>query len=246
MAKCLAIADLFIDQKMMSDGLLLLKEKGIEVEVKEWQHADLEALQKDNITLEKQGSEAVNLPDYLMEGIEEYEYIITQFAPIGKNVIDKATKLKFVGVLRAGIENVNRNYAEEKGITVFNTPGRSETSVSEYAVGLMLSEIRNIARADRKLRNGEWEKHYPNGVLAPELKESTVGLVGYGAIGQKVASLVRPFGGKIIFFDDYFTGETEDTQVSLDELVAQADIVSMHYRLTPETKNMLNKEHFKK
>lgn len=175
MAKCLAIADLFIDQKMMSDGLLLLKEKGIEVEVKEWQHADLEALQKDNITLEKQGSEAVNLPDYLMEGIEEYEYIITQFAPIGKNVIDKATKLKFVGVLRAGIENVNRNYAEEKGITVFNTPGRSETSVSEYAVGLMLSEIRNIARADRKLRNGEWEKHYPNGVLAPELKESTVG-----------------------------------------------------------------------
>lgn len=246
MAKCLAIADLFIDQKMMSDGLLLLKEKGIEVEVKEWQHADLEALQKDNITLEKQGSEAVNLPDYLMEGIEEYEYIITQFAPIGKNVIDKATKLKFVGVLRAGIENVNRNYAEEKGITVFNTPGRSETSVSEYAVGLMLSEIRNIARADRKLRNGEWEKHYPNGVLAPELKESTVGLVGYGAIGQKVASLVRPFGGKIIFFDDYFTGETEDTQVSLDELVAQADIISMHYRLTPETKNMLNKEHFKK
>ena len=110
----------------------------------------------------------------------------------------------------------------------------------------MLSEIRNIARADRKLRNGEWEKHYPNGVLAPELKESTVGLVGYGAIGQKVASLVRPFGGKIIFFDDYFTGETEDTQVSLDELVAQADIISMHYRLTPETKNMLNKEHFKK
>ena len=168
MAKCLAIADLFIDQKMMSDGLLLLKEKGIEVEVKEWKHADLEALQKDNITLEKQGSEAVDLPAYLIEGIEEYEYIITQFAPIGKKVIDKATSLKFVGVLRAGIENVNRQYAEEKGITVFNTPGRSETSVSEYAVGLMLSEIRNIARADRKLRNGEWEKHYPNGVLAPD------------------------------------------------------------------------------
>ena len=93
MAKCLAIADLFIDQKMMSDGLLLLKEKGIEVEVKEWKHADLEALQKDNITLEKQGSEAVDLPAYLIEGIEEYEYIITQFAPIGKKVIDKATSL---------------------------------------------------------------------------------------------------------------------------------------------------------
>lgn len=246
MAKCLAIADLFIDQEMMENGLALLKEKGITVEVKNWQHEDLEALQKDNITLEKQGSEAVDLSEELLAGIEEYDYIITQFAPIGKKVIDRAKNLKFIGVLRAGIENVNRSYAEEKGITVFNTPGRSETSVSEYAVGLMLSEIRNIARADRKLRNGEWEKYYPNGVLAPELKESVVGLVGYGAIGQKVANLVRPFGGKIIFFDDYFTGETPDTQVSLEELVRQADIISMHYRLTPETKNMLNKEHFKK
>lgn len=82
--KCLAIADLFIDKKMMDDGLALLKEKGIEVEVKEWQHADLEALQKDNITLEKQGSESVDLPDYLMEGIEAYDYLITQFAPVGK------------------------------------------------------------------------------------------------------------------------------------------------------------------
>lgn len=110
----------------------------------------------------------------------------------------------------------------------------------------MLSEIRNIARADGKLRNGEWEKHYPNGVLTPELKESVVGLIGYGAIGQKVANLIRPFGGKIIFFDDYFKGETEDTQVSLDELIEQADIISMHYRLTEQTKNMINKEHFKK
>ncbi|MDA9461439.1 2-hydroxyacid dehydrogenase [Enterococcus mundtii] len=244
--KCLAIADLFIDKKMMDDGLALLKEKGIEVEVKEWQHSDLEALQKDNITLEKRGSESVDLPDYLMEGIEAYDYLITQFAPVGKKVIDQAKNLKFVGVLRAGIENVNREYAEEKGITVFNTPGRSETSVSEYTVGLMLSEIRNIARADRKLRNGEWEKHYPNGVLTPELKESVVGLIGYGAIGQKVANLVRPFGGKIIFFDDYFKGETEDTQVSLDELIEQADIVSMHYRLTDQTKNMINEAHFKK
>ncbi|MGG5314361.1 2-hydroxyacid dehydrogenase [Enterococcus sp. AZ072] len=246
MAKCLAIADLFIDQEMMEKGLSLLEENGITVVAKNWKHEDLEALQKDNITLEKQGSEAVDLPEELLADIEEYDYIITQFAPIGKKVIDQAKNLKFIGVLRAGIENVNRSYAEAKGITVFNTPGRSETSVSEYAVGLMLSEIRNIARADRKLRNGEWEKYYPNGVLAPELKESVVGLIGYGAIGQKVANLVRPFGGKIIFFDDYFTGDTPDTQVSLEELVTQADIISMHYRLTPETKNMLNREYFKK
>ncbi|MGO2891691.1 2-hydroxyacid dehydrogenase [Enterococcus devriesei] len=244
--KCLAIADLFINEQMIEDGLAVLKEKGFEIDVKMLQHDSLEELQEDNIKLEKQGSEAVDLPEYLMQNLEQYDYIITQFAPVGKKVIDNAPNLKFIGVLRAGIENVNTDYAKEKGISVFNTPGRSETSVSEFTVGLILSEIRNIARADRKLRERKWEKYYPNGVLTPELKESTVGLVGYGAIGQRVASLLRPFGGKIIFYDDYFKGETEDTQVSLDELVKTADIISMHYRLTPETKNMLNKKHFEK
>lgn len=247
MLRCLAIADLFIDKDMMGEGLESLNEHGIHVTIKTWAHPDLEALQEDNIKLEKQGSEAVLLPDYLMDGIEEYDMLITQFAPIGKQVIDKAKKLKIIGVLRAGIENVNSVYANEKGITVLHTPGRSETSVSEFTVGLILSEIRNIARANAKLKGEhKWEKYYPNGMLAPELKESVVGLVGYGAIGQKVANLIRPFGGKVIFFDDYFNGETEDTQVSLDELVEQADIISMHYRLTPATTNMLNREHFLK
>lgn len=246
MLKCLAIADLFIDEKMMEKGLKKLVEKGVEIEVRKWKHADLEALQKDNILLEKQGSEAVLLSEDLIAGIEKFDMIITQFAPVGKQILDKSSKLKFIGVLRAGIENVNSSYAKEKGITVFNTMGRSNTSVSEFTVGLILSEIRNIARAHRNMKAGKWEKSYPNGVFAPELRESTIGLIGYGAIGQCVANLLRHFGGKIIFFDDYFKGETLDTQVSLEELVKTADIISMHYRLTPETKHMLNKEHFAK
>ncbi|MFP3489125.1 oxidoreductase, partial [Staphylococcus sp. SIMBA_130] len=107
------------------------------------------------------GSEAIALPSELTDGLEDYDIIITQFAPIGKAVIDQCKNLKVLGVLRAGIENVNREYAESKGITVLNTPGRSTTSVSEFAVGMILSEIRNIARANYKLRNGVWEKHYP-------------------------------------------------------------------------------------
>ncbi|MDO6451223.1 2-hydroxyacid dehydrogenase [Oceanobacillus profundus] len=243
--KCLAIADLFIDKQMMEEGLISLKELGIDITIKEWKHKDLEALQKDNIKLEYEGSEAIALPSELTDGLEDYDIIITQFAPIGKAVIDQCKNLKVLGVLRAGIENVNREYAESKGITVLNTPGRSTTSVSEFAVGMILSEIRNIARANYKLRNGVWEKHYPNGVLAPELKGSTVGLIGYGAIGRRVAELLRPFGSEILFFDDYYQGDTPDTKVeTLEELVKEADIISMHYRLTEQTKNMINKEHF--
>ena len=169
--KCLAIADLFINEQMIEDGLAVLKEKGFEIDVKMLQHDSLEELQEDNIKLEKQGSEAVDLPEYLMQNLEQYDYIITQFAPVGKKVIDNAPNLKFIGVLRAGIENVNTDYAKEKGISVFNTPGRSETSVSEFTVGLILSEIRNIARADRKLRGRKMEKNYTNGLQKTEITE---------------------------------------------------------------------------
>ncbi|MBD1383406.1 2-hydroxyacid dehydrogenase [Metabacillus arenae] len=244
--KCLAIADLFITKEMMEKGLYELRDQGVDITVKEWLHEDLEALQKDNIKLELKGSEAVSLPAEIEEGIEKYDIIITQFAPIGKAVIDKSENLKILGVLRAGIENVNYRYAEEKGIKVFNTPGRSNTSVSEFTVGLILSEIRNISRGNYYLKNGKWEKYYPAGILSPELKESTVGVIGYGAIGQRVANLLRPFGGKIIFFDDYFKGESEDTQVDLETLIREADIITMHYRLTEQTKHMLNKTHFEK
>lgn len=243
--KCLAIADLFIDKQMMENGLASLKDLGVDITVREWKHEDLEALQEDNIKLEQKGSEAVELPAEIIEDIEDYDILITQFAPVGKAVIDRGKNLKAIGVLRAGIENVNQEYAESKGITVLNTPGRSTTSVSEFTVGMILSEIRNIARANYKLRNGIWEKNYPNGVLAPELGDSTVGLIGYGAIGRRVADLLRPFGCKIIFFDEYFDGETVDTKVeTLEELVKEADIVSMHYRLTDKTKAMLHKKHF--
>lgn len=243
--KCLAIADLFIDKQMMEEGLSRLKESGVEVTIKEWKHKDLEALQKDNIKLEQEGSEAIELPGELTDDLDDYDIIITQFAPIGKKVIDQAKNLKVLGVLRAGIENVNEEYAISKGITVLNTPGRSTTSVSEFTVGMILTEIRNIARSNHKLRNGVWEKNFPNGVLSPELKDSTVGLIGYGAIGRRVAELLRPFGAKLLFFDDYFNGETPDVKVeSLEELVRSSDIISMHYRLTEKTKNMINKEHF--
>lgn len=242
--KCLAIADLFIDPKMMKEGLAELIAAGWEVDIKMWHHSSLEALQKDNIMLEQQGSDAVALPAALLEGIDQYDWIITQFAPIGRNTLDKAVLLKGIGVLRAGIENVAVDYAESRGIHVINTPGRSETSVSEFTVGLILSEIRNIARGHQKLQEKQWVKSYPNGILAPEVKESTIGLIGYGAIGQKVANLLRPFGANIIFYDAYFNGQTLDQQVSLTQLIEEADIISMHYRLTKETRGMLNHTHF--
>jgi|SRR5699024_6057200 len=243
--ECLAIADLFIDKTMMENGLQSLKKAGVDVEVRQWRHKDLESLQKDNIKLEQQGSEVINLSESLLKDLDKFDIIITQFAPIGKYVVDNAKNLKIIGVLRAGMENICYDYATSNSITVLNTPGRSTTSVSEFTIGMILAEMRNIARANHNLKNGKWEKNFPNGVLAPELKKSTVGLIGYGSIGKRVADLLRPFGCKIIFFDEYFEEETSDVQLKeIDDLVMEADVVSMHYRLTNKTENMLNKHHF--
>lgn len=243
--KCLAIADLFIDKQVMEKGLQKLKEYNIDITIREWKHNDIEALQKDNISLEKNGSDAVELPIDILKDADTFDIVITQFAPLNKDTIDKFKNIKIIGVLRAGIENVNSKYAEEKGIEVFNTPGRSITSVSEFTVGMILSEIRNIARSNHYLKEGKWEKKFPNGILAPEIKNSKIGLIGYGDIGSRVADLLRPFGAKIQFFDDYFQGETKDEKVeTLEQLVSESDIISMHYRLTNETKGMVNKKHF--
>ncbi|HJF21146.1 MAG TPA: oxidoreductase [Mammaliicoccus lentus] len=243
--KCLAISDLFIDKKMMESGLKSLKDAGIDITIREWKHKDLEALQLDNINLEQNGPDAVELPEELIEDAEQFDILITQFAPINSETMEKFNNLKVLGVLRAGIENVDKLFAEKEGIKVLNTPGRSITSVSEYTVGMILTEIRNISRAYSELSQGNWKKEFTNGVLAPEIKESKIGIIGYGDIGKKVAELLRPFGAEIIFFDEYFTGETQDRKINdLDTLVSEADIITMHYRLTDKTKNMLNEKHF--
>ena len=243
--KCLAISDLFIDKKMMESGLKSLKDAGIDITIREWKHKDLEALQLDNINLEQNGPDAVELPEELIEDAEQFDILITQFAPINSETMEKFNNLKVLGVLRAGIENVDKLFAEKQGIKVLNTPGRSITSVSEYTVGMIFTEIRNISRAYLELSQGNWKKEFTNGVLAPEIKESKIGIIGYGDIGKKVAELLRPFGAEIIFFDEYFTGETQDRKINdLDTLVSEADIITMHYRLTDKTKNMLNEKHF--
>ncbi len=121
--KCLAIADLFINAAMMESGLKALRDNGIEVEVREWSHGSVEKLQEDNLRVEQEGAEAVALPEALLQGTDDIDILITQFAPVNTAVFDKLPKLKYVGVLRGGVENVNLQVANARGVEVMNTPG---------------------------------------------------------------------------------------------------------------------------
>ncbi|HFU8570177.1 TPA: 2-hydroxyacid dehydrogenase [Escherichia coli] len=243
--KCLAIADLFINKAMMDAGLNALRDKGIDVEVREWSHDSIEKLQEDNLRVEQEGAEAVTLPAALLEGADDFEILITQFAPVNTAVLDKLPKLKYIGVLRGGVENVNQQVALARGIEVMNTPGRNARSVAEFTVGMMLAEMRNIARSHDALRDKFWRKDSPNHQAIPELSGKVVGLVGLGHIAQLVAGFLSAFGTEIIFYDKYVSGHERYEKVdTLDELVTRADVVSLHARMTPETENLINAHHF--
>ncbi|STW46115.1 D-3-phosphoglycerate dehydrogenase [Klebsiella pneumoniae] len=126
-----------------------------------------------------------------------------------------------------------------------NTPGRNARSVAEFTVGMILAEMRNIARSHDALRDKYWRKDSPNHQAIPELGGKVVGLVGLGHIAQLVAGFLSGFGTEIIFYDKYVAGHERYEKVdSLDELVQRADVISLHARLTPETENLINAHHF--
>jgi D-3-phosphoglycerate dehydrogenase len=171
--------------------------------------------------------------------------IITQFTPIGKNLIDRATNLKYIGVLRGGMENVDLDYAKSKGIEVMNTAGRNARAVAEFTVGLMLALTRNIGLMNAKMHQDIWFKDFPNKNYVPEIGGKTIGIIGFGHIGQMVAGFLKGFGARIIYYDPYVDkSDIAEKYTDLDELVKEADIISIHMRATKETHHIINQHIF--
>lgn len=242
--RLLAISDHYIPRRYMEAGLAELAEFDIRVDVRPWEHATLEELQEVNLKIEQGGPSAVPLPEEFYEGLAEYDIVVTQFPPISRRFIESAMNLKVIGVLRSGVENIAVEDATARGIAVFNTPGRNARAVAECTVGLILTEIRNLARAHAALKNGIWTRDFPNKNDIPELLDRTVGLVGYGAIARLVARFLKAFGAKIITYDPFYAGDDEDVcGVDLETLMRESDVVSLHARYSPETHHLLTRRH---
>jgi D-3-phosphoglycerate dehydrogenase / 2-oxoglutarate reductase len=241
--KALAIGDRFIPAGVLEAGLEALKAKGVRVTAREWRHASLEELQRDNLLVEQGGPDAVKPPDDLTADIEGADLLIVQFFPVGKELISRARGLKSIGVLRAGTENVACDFAAGRGIEVINTPGRNARAVAEFTVALIFAEIRNIGRSHAALRQAVWRKDFPNSAAIPEIHGKTVGIVGYGNIGRMVAGYLLAFGARIVFYDPFATGDAGSaTSVSLAELLRASDIVSLNLRLSEETYHLIGAE----
>ncbi|WP_408008195.1 2-hydroxyacid dehydrogenase [Pseudalkalibacillus sp. A8] len=245
--KLLAISDLFIPKDMMQEGLSSLTSLGVDIEVREWKHDSLEMLQKDNLAVELQGPDAVPVPEELFSGIETCDLLIVQFVPVNQAIIEKAERLKLIGVLRGGRENIDPAAAESRGIEVINTPGRNARAVAEFTLGLILSEIRNIARSHAALKNGEWRKSFPNSEAIPELNEKTVGIVGFGNVGNLLAGYLKALGCNILVYDEYTSVVPEPyRRVDKNTLLEQSDVVSLHLRLSEKTYHFIDADALRK
>ena len=157
---------------------------------------------------------------------------------IDKTFLDAATNLQFIARVGAGLESIDCDYAESKGIHLIAAPEGNRNAVGEQALGMLLSLFNNLNRADRQIRNGQWIRE---GNRGHELEGKTVGIIGYGNMGKSFAKKLRGFDVEVLCYDiQPMVGDANARQVPLEELQQKADVLSLHTPWTPETNKMVN------
>ncbi|MFN3332731.1 MAG: 2-hydroxyacid dehydrogenase [Caldilinea sp.] len=188
-------------------------------------------------------------PTEVAQLAQDADVLLTHVAPVTQAVLDAAPNLRIIGCCRGGPVNVNVAAATARGIPVVNSPARNSQAVTEFTIGLILAECRGIARSHAALSQGVWLGDlYRYDRAGRELRGQTIGLVGFGAIAQSLVTYLRPFGLHILAYDPFVSAarcaEMNVEQVGLDELLARADIVSLHARVTPQTVGMIGAAQF--
>ncbi|MDO4261519.1 MAG: 2-hydroxyacid dehydrogenase [Eubacteriales bacterium] len=201
-------------------------------------------MREANLRLEKEGPNWVEQTPEFLAAISDADIIIMHYSGAGRRFFEAAKKLKLLCVMRSGVENVDMTAAEEHHVTVCASPGRAAEPVADYAVTFMLALMRRLPWTNMG-GAGKWK----DAVMGTEgmMKNSTVGLLGFGAIAQKVALRLKGFGCSIISYDPWarreIAGEMQVELVgSIEELFERADFLSVHARLTEENHGLVNAE----
>jgi D-3-phosphoglycerate dehydrogenase len=187
--------------------------------------------------------EASDAEEQLIEALPGVEIAVTQMGPFTERVLEAAPDLRFLVCCRGGPVNVNVPAATKRGITVASTPGRNAIAAAEHAVALMMGALRRLPQLQRTLEEGEWRSDlYAYDECGSELDGATVGLIGYGAIGSRVARVMLAFGARVLVVDpaiDPMSLPVDAEVVELDDLLRRSDVVSLHARLTDDTRGMI-------
>ncbi len=181
----------------------------------------------------------------IINSISNYEGVITRSKiTFDKPLIDRAKKLKFIGRVGAGMENIDVEYAKHKGITCMNAPEGNRDAVGEHAVAMILNLFNKICIANQQVKNGIWQREANRGL---EIGGKTIGIIGYGNTGSAFAKKISGFGANILSYDKYKTNYSDGItkEASLQTIFEQADILSLHVPLTEETDYMVDSNFLK-
>jgi len=187
-------------------------------------------------------------PEQIAEKIGNFEVVVVRSrTKMTRELIAKADKCKIIARVGIGLDNIDQEAAKEKNIRVINAVEGAITAVAELVIGLMISMAREIPRADREIRNGNWIKKE---LMGSELKGKYLGIVGLGNIGKRLGRLARALNMNIIGYDvipidDEFSKEVGLMKADLDTLLSSADYVSFHVPLLDSTRHMINAEKLK-
>jgi D-3-phosphoglycerate dehydrogenase len=165
---------------------------------------------------------------------EGFVGLIAGLEPLSESVLSAATALRVIARVGTGLDTVDLNAAERLGVSVCNTPDATTDAVAELTMAHMLSVLRGVARSDRSIRAGGWSPF-----MGKLLKEKTVGIVGFGRIGRRVAELVNAFGAHVIFSDPVGSHGGDSRKRTLMQLCSESDIITLHVPLLPETRMMI-------
>ena len=171
--------------------------------------------------------------------IKDYDGIVLRSRfTIDKQFLDAATNLKFIGRVGAGLENIDCDYAETKGVTLIAAPEGNRNAVGEHALGMLLSLFNKLNKADLEIRQGKWLREDNRGI---ELDGKTIGIIGYGNMGKAFSKKLRGFDVEVLCYDiKESLGDANAKQVSLTQFQEKVDIISLHTPQTPLTLNMID------
>jgi D-3-phosphoglycerate dehydrogenase len=246
--KIIVIGDIVVSRELLAEAAESLGNPGQNTIVPIlWPAETRQEFQRKAQNLEKNGPTAEKVPEEVYREIEDADIVLTHFCPVPADLIEAGKQLKLIGTCRGGMEHVDVGAATKRGIPVIHCIRNAEAT-SDFAIGLMFAETRNIARAHAAMKQGNWRKEYVNSGYTTSMCEMTLGVVGLGHIGKLVAKKAAGIGMNVIAFDPYVKQEALDEiglpvmLVDQEELFRTSDVVSLHMRLTPETKNSVDEK----